>query len=263
MFTGIIESLGTVTDITVHENGSFARITVDAGDIVTDLPRGGSLAVNGVCLTAVPVGAAKTAGSEGPGVSAAGTGAVTSTDTGTSRGSFTADVMGETLERTALGTLAAGSRVNLERCMPAGGRFDGHVVQGHVDGVGTVSAFEDLGGWVRMRVDIPSDLARYTAEKGSIALNGTSLTLTAVSPADSAQPWVEVGLIPATLEHTVLGTTAVGDRVNVEVDVLAKYAERLLSFGARPSTVAGSAGSTSVDIPAPGSTAPAPTEEHA
>lgn len=253
MFTGIIESLGTVTDITVHENGSFARITVDAGDIVTDLPRGGSLAVNGVCLTAVPVDSADTVTS----TDTAGT------DTGTSRGSFTADVMGETLERTALGALAAGSRVNLERCMPAGGRFDGHVVQGHVDGVGTVSAFEDLGGWVRMRVDIPSDLARYTAEKGSIALNGTSLTLTAVSPADTAQPWVEVGLIPATLEHTVFGTAAVGDRVNVEVDVLAKYAERLLSFGARPSTVAGSAESASVDIPAPGSTAPAPTEEHA
>ncbi|GAA4284409.1 riboflavin synthase [Brevibacterium daeguense] len=211
MFTGIIESLGVVTDVDVRDDGGFARITIDAGPIVADLPQGGSLAVNGVCLTAVPATAdeAQQAGTDGR---------------------FTADVMGETLQRTNLGSLTAGSRVNLERCMPAGGRFDGHVVQGHVDGVGTISELVDEGGWVRFRVDIPQELAPYTAEKGSIALNGTSLTLTAVSAPGDQPAWVEVGLIPATLENTVFGKAEAGEQVNIEVDVLAKYAERLLSF---------------------------------
>ncbi|WP_349826978.1 riboflavin synthase [Brevibacterium litoralis] len=228
MFTGIIEALGTVTDVTVDPGGESARITVDAGPIVHDLPRGGSLAVNGVCLTAVPV----TAG-DGDGDAPGGGSTADGEDTGVTRGSFTADVMGETLRRTSLGALAPGSPVNLERCMPAGGRYDGHVVQGHVDGLGTVSEREDLDGWVRLRVDIPADLARYTAEKGSIALNGTSLTLKAVSPVDAPTAWVEVGLIPATLDHTVFGQAAAGDPVNVEVDVLAKYAARLLAFSAQ------------------------------
>jgi riboflavin synthase len=214
MFTGIIEALGVVTDVDVRDDGGFARITIDAGPIVADLPQGGSLAVNGVCLTAVPATAAETPNAKAD-------------------GRFTADVMGETLRRTNLGALTAGCRVNLERCMPAGGRFDGHVVQGHVDGVGEISELADEGGWVRFRVDIPHELAPYTAEKGSIALNGTSLTLTAVSSPGAAPAWVEVGLIPATLEHTVFGQAEIGQQVNIEVDVLAKYAERLLSF--RPS----------------------------
>ena len=224
MFTGIIESLGTVTAVDVRPDGGFARITIAAGEIVADLPRGGSLAVNGVCLTAVPGtgadrephGAHDTHGTRPTGPDPSGV--------------FSAEVIGETLARTNLGSLRAGDRVDLERCMPAGGRFDGHVVQGHVDGVGTVSRFDDEGGWVRMRVDLPAELAPYTAEKGSIALDGASLTLTAVSAPGASPAWVEVGLIPATLEHTVFGSAAVGRTVNVEVDVLAKYAARLLSF---------------------------------
>lgn len=218
MFTGIIESLGTVTAVDVRPDGGFARITIAAGEIVADLPRGGSLAVNGVCLTAVP----GTGADHDPhGTRPVGT---------DPSGVFSAEVIGETLARTNLGSLRAGDRVDLERCMPAGGRFDGHVVQGHVDGVGTISRFDDEGGWVRMRVDLPAELAPYTAEKGSIALDGASLTLTAVSAPGASPAWVEVGLIPATLEHTVFGSAAVGRTVNVEVDVLAKYAARLLSF---------------------------------
>lgn len=225
MFTGIIESLGTVTGVELRADGGFALLTVEAGPLVADLPRGGSLAVNGVCLTAVPDTAPEPAGPDGTDSSGVGSG-------GTGSGTFSAEVIGETLERTTLGRLAVGDRVNLERCMPAGGRFDGHVVQGHVDGVGTISRFDDAGGWVRMRVDLPADLARYTAEKGSIALDGTSLTLTAVSEPGESPAWIEVGLIPATLEHTGFGTATVGRPVNVEVDVLAKYAERLLGFTA-------------------------------
>lgn len=224
MFTGIIESLGTVTAVDVRPDGGFARITIAAGEIVADLPRGGSLAVNGVCLTAVPgTGADREPhGTHDPhGTRPVGT---------DPSGVFSAEVIGETLARTNLGSLRAGDRVDLERCMPAGGRFDGHVVQGHVDGVGTISRFDDEGGWVRMRVDLPAELAPYTAEKGSIALDGASLTLTAVSAPGASPAWVEVGLIPATLEHTVFGSAAVGRTVNVEVDVLAKYAARLLSF---------------------------------
>ncbi|WP_295691141.1 riboflavin synthase [uncultured Brevibacterium sp.] len=221
MFTGIIESLGTVTAVDVRPDGGFARITIAAGEIVADLPRGGSLAVNGVCLTAVP-GAGADHDTHEP---------HDSRPTGPDpSGVFSAEVIGETLARTNLGSLRAGDRVDLERCMPAGGRFDGHVVQGHVDGVGTISRFDDEGGWVRMRVDLPAELAPYTAEKGSIALDGASLTLTAVSAPGASPAWVEVGLIPATLEHTVFGSAAVGRTVNVEVDVLAKYAARLLSF---------------------------------
>lgn len=217
MFTGIIESLGTVTAVDVRPDGGFARITIAAGELVADLPRGGSLAVNGVCLTAVPCAEASPADADAD-------------RAGDAPGVFTAEVIGETLERTNLGSLQAGDRVNLERCMPAGGRFDGHVVQGHVDGVGAISRFDDAGGWVRMRVDLPAELAQYTAEKGSIALDGTSLTITAVSAPGASPAWVEVGLIPATLEHTGFGTAAVGRPVNVEVDVLAKYAARLLAF---------------------------------
>jgi riboflavin synthase len=185
--------------------GIVARLLVDAGPLVADLPHGGSLAVNGVCLTATRTEEL------GP-------------------GQFLADVIGETLERTTLGTLAEGDVVNLERCVPAGGRLDGHVVQGHVDGTGTVLAREDLGDWERVRVDVPEELAPFVAEKGSVAVDGVSLTVTAVSEPGAAQPWFEVGLIPATLAETTLGRRPVGSAVNLEADVLAKYAQRLLAF---------------------------------
>ncbi|WP_181274951.1 riboflavin synthase [Brevibacterium oceani] len=204
MFTGIIEGLGTVEAIE-YTNDS-AAITIDAGELVADLDLGGSLAVNGVCLTS------------------------TRRATSATPGHFTAEVMGETLRLTGLGTLTTGDRVNLERCTPASGRFDGHVVQGHVDGRGELLDRIDRSDWSTLRIAIPAELAPLTAVKGSIALNGVSLTLTAVSEPSESASWVEVGLIPATLAHTTFGELEVGAAVNVEVDVLAKYTARLLSF---------------------------------
>jgi riboflavin synthase len=204
MFTGIIEALGTVEAIE-YTNDS-AAITIDAGDLVADLDLGGSLAVNGVCLTST-----RRAASAKP-------------------GRFTAEVMGETLRLTGLGTLDTGDRVNLERCTPASGRFDGHVVQGHVDGRGELIDRIDRPEWSTLRIAIPAELAPLTAIKGSIALNGVSLTLTGVSEPGEPSAWVEVGLIPATLAHTTFGELQVGATVNIEVDVLAKYTARLMSF---------------------------------
>ena len=204
MFTGIIEGLGTVEAI--ENTNDSAEITVDAGDLVADLDLGGSLAVNGVCLTS-----SRQEDSRRPGL-------------------FTAEVMGETLRLTGLGSLEAGDRVNLERCTPASGRFDGHVVQGHVDGRGELIDRTDRPEWSTLRIAIPAELAPLTAVKGSIALNGVSLTLTAVSEPDEPTAWVEVGLIPATLKHTTFGELEIGAAVNIEVDVLAKYTARLLAF---------------------------------
>lgn len=209
MFTGIIGAVGSVEKIEPVVNSAgdqeSAVITIQAGKIVDDLAHGGSLAVNGVCLTATRTQDAQS-------------------------GIFVADVMGETLARTNLGKVQPGTRVNLERCMPAGGRFDGHVVQGHVDGLGTVAAVTKHENWRTIRFDIPARLAAHLTEKGSIAVNGTSLTVTAVSPATADHSWFEVGLIPATLEATVLGELQVGDTVNLETDALAKYVQRLLEF---------------------------------
>lgn len=204
MFTGIIEGLGTIE--TIDYTNDSATITIDAGALVADLELGGSLAVNGVCLTST-----RRPAEQAPGL-------------------FTAEVMGETLRLTGLGTLGTGDRVNLERCTPASGRFDGHVVQGHVDGRGELIDRTDRADWSTLRIAIPADLAPLTAVKGSIALNGVSLTLTAVSEPTGPASWVEVGLIPATLSHTTFGELEVGAAVNIEVDVLAKYTARLLSF---------------------------------
>ena len=201
MFTGIVAEQGTVVAVE-HANGTSATLRVQAPGTAEGLPLGGSIAVNGVCLTATAID-----GNE-----------------------FSVDVMGETLIRTTIGELHPGDPVNLERCVPAGGRLDGHVVQGHVDGVGSLLEREGLGNWERLRFGVPGGLARYIAEKGSIAVDGVSLTVTAVSPADAPEPWFEVGVIPTTLEETGLGAKPVGGRINVEVDVLAKYTERLLAF---------------------------------
>ncbi|MCW3765384.1 riboflavin synthase [Paenarthrobacter ureafaciens] len=201
MFTGIVAEQGTVLGID-HDGEASARLRLKAPTTTEGLALGGSIAVNGVCLTATQI-----TGQE-----------------------FSVDVMGETLLRTTIGQLAAGDSVNLERCVPAGGRLDGHVVQGHVDGVGELLEREALGNWDRLRFGVPATLARYIAEKGSIAVDGVSLTVTAVSPAADPEPWFEVGLIPTTLEETGLGAKPVGAKVNLEVDVLAKYTERLLSF---------------------------------
>lgn len=193
MFTGIVEQIGSVEHVADNEIGR--RIVLSAPG-VGELPLGASISVNGVCLTAVE----------------------TDDDT------VAVDVIPETLQRTNLGTLLNASQVNLERPMPADGRFDGHIVQGHVDGVGTVAAIErgDDGGVV-MTVDMPESLQRYLVEKGSITIDGVSLTVASVS-----EVGFSVALIPHTLEVTTLGLRNPGDTVNLEVDVLAKYVERLL-----------------------------------
>ncbi|MFJ6077945.1 riboflavin synthase [Pseudarthrobacter sp. NPDC092419] len=201
MFTGIIAEQGRVLSVE-RDGDASATVRLHAPGSTDGLALGGSIAVNGVCLTAT---------------------AIDGRD-------FSVDVMGETLVRSTIGELAPGDAVNLERCVPAGGRLDGHVVQGHVDGVGTLQEREHQGNWERLRFGVPARLARYIAEKGSIAIDGVSLTVTAVSDAAVQDPWFEVGLIPTTLAETGLGAKATGARVNLEVDVLAKYTERLLAF---------------------------------
>ncbi|MFY1599420.1 riboflavin synthase [Micromonospora sp. WMMD737] len=197
MFTGIVEELGEVVRIT-KTAGDSALVAVRGPLVTSDARHGDSIAVNGVCLTVVDV----------------------------SDGTFTADVMGETLRRSALGALRAGDPVNLERAAALGSRLGGHLVQGHVDGVGEVIAREPAAQWETVRFRLPAALARYVVEKGSITVDGVSLTVSGVGP-----DWFAVGLIPTTLKLTTLGARGVGDPVNLEVDVLAKYVERLL--GAR------------------------------
>ena len=205
MFTGIVAAMGTVTAVIPEHSPGITRLCIDPAGLTDDLELGGSLAVNGVCLTAL----ADPDHPEG----------------------FAADVMGETIERTSLGTLSVGDVVNLERCTPAGGRFDGHVVQGHVDAAGTVALIDPQGSWTRMRITVPDRLASQLAEKGSVTVDGVSLTITAVSePGEPA--WFEIGLIPVTLATTRLGRVGVGDRVNIETDVLAKYVERIMAVRA-------------------------------
>ncbi|MGH3360353.1 MAG: riboflavin synthase [Nocardioidaceae bacterium] len=196
MFTGIVEELGTVTDLT--EQGDSVRLTVHGPTVTDDVAHGDSIAVNGCCLTVVDI-----AGE-----------------------SFAADVMRESLTRTALGSLRSGDRVNLERAMRVGARFGGHIVQGHVDATGRVLERTPSGHWEVVRIGLPPDIARYVVAKGSITVDGTSLTVVDVHDGD--RPSFTVSLIPETLRATTLGTRTVGEPVNLEVDVLAKYVERLL-----------------------------------
>ena len=196
MFTGIIEEVGEV--VGVERVGDSAVLHIRAARIGDDLTHGASIAVNGACLTVVGW-----------------------TDDAGVRIDF--DVMGETLARTAIGGLDTGSPVNLERAVAAGARLDGHIVQGHVDGTGTVLSRTAGDGWETVRFALPAELARYVAQKGSLAVDGVSLTVSAVG-----DDWFEVGLIPETLRATTLGGKRPDDPVNLEVDVLAKYVERLL-----------------------------------
>lgn len=200
MFTGIVEEIGTIRAVEHH--GSSALLAVDCASVVEDASLGDSISVNGCCVTVTALPPS---------------------------GGFTADLMGETLERTALGALRPGDRVNLERALRADGRLGGHLVQGHVDGVAEVLAVQPSQDWTVMTFSLPDDLARYVVEKGSITADGASLTVMSVD--GSEQPSFTVGLIPHTLAVTVFGTRAVGDRVNLEVDVVAKYVERLLAAG--------------------------------
>ena len=198
MFTGIVEELGTVVALTPGDGeGADARLVVRGPLVTSDAGPGDSIAVSGVCLTVADL----------PG-----------------DGTFTADVMPETLRRSTLGALTPGDPVNLERALAVGGRYGGHVVQGHVDGVGVVRSRRPGPRWDEVEIGLDPTLARYVAEKGSITLSGVSLTVTHVG--DDA---FGVSLIPTTLAVTTLGTLEPGAPVNLEVDVLAKYTERLLA----------------------------------
>jgi riboflavin synthase len=193
VFTGLVEELGEV--VAVDRLPDAVRLRVRGSAVTADARVGDSIAVNGTCLTVVDVDDAQ----------------------------FTADVMNETLVRTSLRGVEPGRRVNLERPVRLSDRLGGHLVQGHVDGTGTVLARVHSDSWDVVRVSLPAPLARYVVEKGSIAVDGVSLTVSAVTP-----DWFEVSLFPTTLAATTLGLVAVGDPVNLEVDVLAKYTEKLL-----------------------------------
>jgi riboflavin synthase len=192
MFTGIVAELGEVAGI--EQRGDAARLTIRA--CTEGVSPGESIAVNGVCLTV----------------------------TGILDGTFTADVMGETLDRSSLGALALGAPVNLERSVRLADRLGGHLMQGHVDGTGTIISRSPAAHWDQVRISLPVSISRYVVHKGSIAVDGISLTVSALG--DS---WFEVCLIPETLKRTTMGTRQPGQVVNLEVDVIAKYVERLLS----------------------------------
>ena len=194
MFTGIVEDLGRVSELTRLQDS--ARIGIETALPISDTGLGGSVAVSGVCLTVVE-----------------------HTDAG-----FVADVMAETLSRTTLGSLSVGDPVNLERALPADGRLDGHIVQGHVDGTGTIVDRVAGDRWETVRIALDASLLGYVAAKGSVAVDGTSLTVVDV---DDHSASFTVALIPETLSRTTLGITGPGGRVNLEVDVIAKYVERL------------------------------------
>jgi riboflavin synthase len=193
MFTGIVKELGRVEAVDTSDDGARLRITAD---IASELAEGDSVAVNGACLTATSVG----------------------------DGAFEADVMHQTLSLTTLGELDASSAVNLELPLRATDRLGGHVVQGHVDGTATVRDISEDGFAKRLRIELPNELLPYVVERGSIAIEGVSLTI-----ADLTDAGLEVSLIPETLERTTLGSLEPGDQVNVECDVLARYVRRQLS----------------------------------
>ena len=196
MFTGIVEELGEIVD--KEDLGDSARLTIRGPVVTSDARHGDSIAVNGVCLTVVEV---------------------------LPEGRFTADVMAETLNRSSLAMLTAGGPVNLERAAAVDSRLGGHIVQGHVDGTGEVISRTPSPHWEVVRISLPDKLSRYVVEKGSITVDGVSLTVSAV-----AEDWFEVSLIPTTLSLTTLGRAQPGARVNLEVDVIAKYVEKLLAF---------------------------------
>jgi riboflavin synthase len=203
MFTGLVEEKGTIT--AVQDLGDAVRLTIRGPVVTSDAHHGDSIAVNGCCLTVMEQGDS----------------------------TFAADVMKESLDKTSLGDLGIGDEVNLERATQAGARLGGHIVQGHVDGTGRILDRTPSEHWEVVRIAVPAGLAKYLVDKGSVTVDGTSLTVVEVVDADPSGegPWFSVSLIPTTLADTTLGSKAPGDRVNLEVDILAKYVERLL--GAR------------------------------
>lgn len=200
MFTGLVEEVGEITAIEPTDNS--VRLTVKGPKVVADAGHGDSICVSGVCLTVVE----KTADS------------------------FTADVMGQTLAMSTLDAAGAGTKVNLERAAELGSRLGGHIVQGHVDGTAEVLEVRPSGDWTVIRFGLSRELAPLLVDKGSITVDGTSLTVSSVSPVSAAQQWFEVSLIPETLVATTLGQRAIGDRVNIETDIVARHVERMLAF---------------------------------
>ncbi|CAD5992679.1 riboflavin synthase [Agreia sp. COWG] len=200
MFTGIIEERGTVA--AVARSADALRLTVHGPLAVTGARHGDSISVNGVCLTVV----------------------------GMADDSFTADVMAQTLSMSTIGSLTVGDTVNLERAAEVGDRLGGHIVQGHIDGTGELLAATPGEAWSVLRFRLAAELARLVVDKGSIAVSGVSLTVSTIGRDDEGD-WFEVSLIPETLSATTLGALEVGDRVNLETDILARHVERLLSFG--------------------------------
>lgn len=200
MFTGIVETLGRVTSI--DNRADSARIAIFGPEVLDDVTHGASISVNGVCLTVVDFDSEV----------------------------FTADVMRETLNRSTLGAMNVGDPVNLERAMPANGRLGGHIVQGHVDARGSVLEVVEEPDWTTMRISVPRDIAPFIVEKGSITVSGVSLTVVNVSEPKSTAQEFSISLIPTTLRETSMGALKVGDSVNIEVDALAKYVQRLMAF---------------------------------
>ena len=208
MFTGIIEERGEV--VAAEPSGEGLRLTIRGPLAVSDATQGDSIAVSGVCLTVVDQGADW----------------------------FTADVMRQTLDVTSLAGIGPGTPVNLERALSTHTRLGGHIVQGHVDGTGTVVEVRPGDQWRVVRVSLPAELSPLVVDKGSITVDGVSLTVSAVSDAAEPQQWFEVSLIPETLEITTLGERRVGDIVNLETDILARHVQRLLAFTTAPASPA-------------------------
>lgn len=217
MFTGIVEEVGEVT--AVEPSGDGVRVTVRGPKAVSDASHGDSISVSGVCLTVVGQGGDW----------------------------FSADVMKQTLDMSTLEGIAPGRPVNLERATAAHGRLGGHIVQGHIDGTGEVLEVRPGAEWRVLRISVPAHLAPLVVDKGSIAVDGVSLTVSAASPAGPGDGWFEVSLIPETLVATTLGARVPGDRVNLETDILARHVQRLLSF----SSAAPAAPASPADASAP------------
>lgn len=202
MFTGLIEEVGTVT--TIEQRDDLVRLGIRGPLVTSDAGLGDSISVNGVCLTVTEL----------PGDAV-----------------FVVDVIGETLSRSSLGAVAVDSGVNLERAAAVGDRLGGHIVQGHVDAMSALLERRHEGEWEVFRFDLAASAAPLVVEKGSITVDGTSLTVSAVSEPSAASGWFEVSLIPVTLRETTLGTLSEGDTVNIETDLVARHVERLLAFG--------------------------------
>lgn len=215
MFTGLIEEVGEIVALTPV--GDSLRLTVRGPLVTSDAGHGDSISVSGVCLTVIEQGA----------------------------GTFSADVMAQSLDMSTLGELVPGSRVNLERAARIDTRLGGHIVQGHVDGTATLIETQPGDAWRVLRFSLPTELAPLLVDKGSVTLSGVSLTVSTISAPDVAEHWFEVSLIPETLEATTLGGLVPGDRVNVETDILARQVARMLAFAGVPAL------STSDSAPTP------------